>query len=203
MFEYEISDDKRIIGNVKIYNKINNNYSTIIESMDNSILKLVKENYQSYIINIKVDDEDELYDNVSIYLKNNILDEIENLKKINNIKKIKKDTKLDIIIPGQYLKLFNKNIKDVDLFSLFYSKINFLKETLNKLNNKDLKMKLNNIIISFNNFKNSNEFDFLIDEEKEIKVKKYINEIDKIINSIESSSSYKFGYDFITPIRVN
>ena len=204
MREYEISDDNKTIGKVKIYNEMNIPFDSVIESMDNSIYKLLNDsNLQSYIINIVVNDEDDLYDKISIYTKDNILDEVERIKKYNNIKHIKKDTKLDIIIPSSYIKYFNKNINNIDLLSMLYSKIEFIKNVLKESDNKELKVNLNNIIISFNNYKNSSEYEFYTDDEKNKEYKKYNVELDKIINKIENITSYKFGKDYVTPIRIN
>ena len=204
MKEFEISNDNKVLGKVKIYNEIDSVSNDIIGSKDNSMYNIISDNeLQSYIISVTVNSEDELYDKISIYLKDKILEEIENIKKMNNIKHIKKNTTLDIIIPSIYLKKFDKNINNIDLVSLLCSKIDFVKKALIELDNKDLKVSLNNIIISFNNFKNSNEYEFLTNEEKGVKVKQYIIDIDNIIKTVENNTPYKFGRDFVTPIKVN
>lgn len=203
MKEYEISDDNKVIGKVKVYNEMNIPFDSVIVSMNNSIYKIMSDSdLQSYIISIVVNDEDELYDNISIFIKDNILEEVERIKKLNNIKHIKKNTKLDIIIPSSYIKNFNKNINNIDILSLLYSKIEFIKNVLNVLDDKELKLDLNNIIISFNNYKNSSEYEFYTDDEKNKQYKKYNIELDKIVNKIENDTSYKFGKDYVTPIRI-
>ena len=201
MKEYEISNDDKYIGKIKVFNEVNNTY--IIETKDKCLYDVIKENeLQTYIISINVNNDDELYDKVSIYKKDNIFEEIEKIKKNNNIKHIKKDTVLDIIVPSTYLKKYNKNINNIDILSLFFSKIEFIKKSINNLNDKDLKIKMNGIITNYNNYKNSNEYDFLTDEEKEDNIKKYNKELDIIIKKIENNTSFKFGKNFITPIRI-
>ena len=202
MNEYEININNENIGNIKIYNSIDSN--VFIESKKNCKYRLLMENeQQTYIIKIKVDNVDELYDNISIFNKSDVFSMIDDIKNMNNIKNIKKDTILDIIVPKKFLKYFNYDIKKIDLNSLFYSKINFLKGVLNELNIYNLKKELNNIIVSYNEFKNSSEYEFLTDDEKNKVIIKYIKNTDKIIDYIELNTDRRFGCDFVTPIRVN
>ena len=44
---------------------------------------------------------------------------------------------------------------------------------------------------------------FYTDEEKINEYKKYNLELDKIISKLENNTSYKFGKDYVTPIRIN
>ena len=204
MKEYEIINNNKKVGTVKIYNDIENSSNSMIKSEKDLMYDMVNDiELQTYVISIIVNDEDELYDNISIFKKDDIFDEIEKIKKMNNIKHISKNTKLDIVIPSIYLKYFNKDKNNVNIVSLFHSKVNFLKSVLKEVGGVELKKNLNNIIISYNNYKNSNEYSFLEDEEKNKKIKEYLNEIDKIINYIENNTDYKYGKIFITPIRID
>ena len=202
MKEYEIDDNNKNIGNLRVYNSINSN--VLIESKKNVKYRLLNQHeQQTYIIKIKVDSVDELYSNISVYNKLDVFSIIDEVKKMNNVKNIKKDTILDIIVPSIYLKSFNYDIKNVDLTSLFYSKVNFLKKALMEYNIYNLKKELNNIIITYNDFKNRKEYEFLTADEKKEVLKKYIKNVDKIILYIEQNTDKRFGYDYITPIRIN
>ena len=202
MKEYEIDDNNKNIGNLRVYNSINSN--VLIESKKNIKYRLLNQHeQQTYIIKIKVDSVDELYSNISVYNKLDVFSIIDEVKKMNNVKNIKKDTILDIIVPSIYLKSFNYDIKNVDLTSLFYSKVNFLKKALMEYNIYNLKKELNNIIITYNDFKNRKEYEFLTADEKKEVLKKYIKNVDKIILYIEQNTDKRFGYDYITPIRIN
>ena len=113
MKEYEIYDNNIRLGIVKLYeNNISNNINnSIIE--DNKMFRNIifnKSNKQTYLVSIIVNDIDELYDVVSKYNIDNVYEEIDNIKKYNNIKSIKKNTKLDIIVKENDLYLYNKSI---------------------------------------------------------------------------------------------
>ena len=204
MKEYEISSDNKNIGKVKIYDDISHINSLLIKSKINTKYSILKDNnYQTYIINITINDEDELYNKISIYKDKNIIEEIERIKEYNKIKHITKNTTIYIIIPSIYLKKFNINLDNIDLTSVLYSKINFVKKVLIEKKYIDLKDKLNDIIINYNNMKNSKEYEFLTDEEKNIKIKIIIEKINNIITYIEKNTSYKYGQNFITPIKIN
>ena len=203
MLEYEISNDNKNLGKVKVFNKLDNIDTTLITDKKNYKYKLSNNNYQTYIITINVNNDDDLYDKVSIYKNDNIFEEIEQIKHYNNIKHIKNNTILDIIVPYSYLKNFNTNIDNIDLISLLSSKIYFIKNVLDSKPNTELKNNVNNIINDFNKLKHSSEYDFLTDEEKENKINKYIKEIDKVIDILEENTTYKYGENFITPIKIN
>ena len=203
MNEYEIINDDKRIGSIKVFNNIDYN-TTIIESKDNYKYKVVKDkDLQTYIIGLIVNDDDELYDKVSLYKSDDVFEEIELIKKYNNIKHIKKNTKISIILPLTYLKRFHVDVKSINIMSLFNSKVNFVKEVLKINKNSDLKDKLNNVIVQYNKLINSNEFEFYTEEEKNNLINKYVDKINDIIKYIEKNSKYKFGQDFITPIRIN
>ena len=108
MIDYEISNNNVILGNVHIFkNNIKNNFdNSIINYITTRKYKFNEFNLQTYIINVTINDIDDLYDIISNYKKDEIFEEIDKIKEYNNIKTIKKNTKLDIIIKKQYLKYF-------------------------------------------------------------------------------------------------
>ena len=121
----------------------------------------------------------------------------------NNIKNIKKGTKINILVPLIYLQKLGFSKDDIDLQSLFLSKVYFVKETITSLKNNVLVENLNNLINQYNNYINNNEYEFLTDEEKEENIHKYINKIDKFIEEIEYNTNYKYGKDYIVPIKIS
>ena len=200
--EYEISKDNKVLGNVKIYKKIDNYNKSLIISEDNIPYRINNHSKQTYLVDVSIDSIDDLYDIINLYKKDKIFDEIEYLKKFNNINKIKKNTVISIIIPYNSLKRFKKTINDIDIFSLLKSKVSFIQSVYSTNRNIDIKDKLNNVIRKFNKFKSSQEYEFMTDEEKEAEVKKYINQANELIDYIENLTEYRFGEDFITPIKL-
>lgn len=75
MQEYEILNNNKVLGKVKIYsdkyNSLNN--SIIINNIDYKKIVLKHDNLQTYIINVVVDDIDFLYDIVSKYCNSDII----------------------------------------------------------------------------------------------------------------------------------
>ena len=203
MKEYEIIEDNKTLGKIKIYKDINNLNNTIIETKKDCIYEINNNYFQTYIINKIVNTDDDLYDIISLYKKDNIFDEIDNIKQYNNIKHIKNNTKLKIIIPSLYLDMLKVNIKDIDLDSLLKSKIFFIKKVLEQIKNMDLKDKLNSIIINYNNMKDSKEYDFYTDEEIKEKINNFIDKTNEIIKYIEKYTSFRYGQNYITPILIN
>ena len=204
MIEYEINEGNKRIGIVKLMNNIPDNISSIITSPKNLMYDILyNKSLQTYIISVIVNNDDELYDIVNLYEKEDVFKTIDIIKSMNNIKHIKNNTKLDIIIPENYLKYFGKDKKNTNLVSLMFSKIEFVKNVIKETNDINLKNKLNNIIMSYNNYKNSPEYEFYLDKEKEKKVSEYISKLDSIIESLEDGTNYKYSVDFITPIRIN
>ena len=164
MKEYEIYDNNIRLGIVKLYeNNISNNINnSIIE--DNKMFRNIifnKNNKQTYLVSINVNDIDELYDAVSKYNSDNVYEEIDNIKKYNNIKSIKKNTKLDIIVKENDLYLFNKSIKDINIDSLINSKIYFIDNVIDDANLVSIKDKLDIIKNNYNNKKSSSTYEFL------------------------------------------
>ena len=200
--EYELYDKDKVIGKVKIYNR-NKKSHTIIDSKKNTKYKLPpKINNQTYLVRVCVNTEDDLYDVVKLYVSKDIYSEIDNIKKFNKISRIKKNSKIDIILPYNSLSKLDLSKEDIDVSSVLNSKVNFIKNCYINNRELDLKDKLNNIIVGFNAFKASNEYDFLTDEEKNKKIKTFILDANKLINYIESVTDYRYCVDFITPIRV-
>lgn len=196
MIDYEISNNNIVLGNVHIFkNNIKNNFdNSIINYTTTQKYKFNEFNLQTYIINVTVNDIDDLYDIISNYKKDKIFEEIDKIKEYNNIKSIKKNTKLDIIIKKQYLKYFKYN--SINKESILESKLYFLKNTL------DLD-KYQNILNEYNSYKNNTLYEFMTDEEKNSKLDALIKNIDEIIKTIETNTTYRYGIDYIKPIRLN
>lgn len=196
MIDYEISNNNVILGNVHIFkNNIKNNFdNSIINYTTTQKYKFNEFNLQSYIINVTVNDIDDLYDIISKYKKDKIFEEIDKIKEYNNIKTIKKNTKLDIIIKKQYLKYFK--YESINKESVLESKLYFIKNTL------DLE-KYQNIINEYNSYKNNTLYEFMTDEEKNSKLDTLIKNIDEIIKKVETNTTYRYGIDYIKPIRLN
>lgn len=206
MLEYEISNHNKLLGKVVVYkNNIKDNLINSILRTDNNfkIIKLDDNSKQKYIISINVDSNDELYDEVSKYYSGDIYLEIENIKKYNKIKNIKKNTKLDIIVDMNKLYLFSKSLKDINLDSLIDSKVYFVDNVINVNNINDISDKYNFIKSSYLDKKNSSTYEFLLEEEKVHILNEYINKLDEVINYIENNTNYKYGRDFVVPIRVD
>ena len=206
MKEYEIYDNNIRLGIVKLYeNNISNNINnSIIE--DNKMFRNIifnKSNKQTYLVSIIVNDMDELYDVVSKYNSDNVYEEIDNIKKYNNIKSIKKNTKLDIIVKENDLYLFNKSIKDINIDSLINSKIYFIDNVIDDANLVSIKDKLDIIKNNYNNKKSSSTYEFLLEEEKENVLKDYLVSLDKLIKFIEDNTNYKYGIDYVISIKID
>lgn len=206
MKEYEIYDNNIRLGIVKLYeNNISNNINnSIIE--DNKMFRNIifnKDNKQTYLVSIIVNDIDELYDVVSKYNIDNVYEEIDNIKKYNNIKSIKKNTKLDIIVKENDLYLFNKSIKDINIDSLINSKIYFIDNVIDDANLVSIKDKLDIIKNNYNNKKSSSTYEFLLEEEKENVLKDYLVSLDKLIKFIEDNTNYKYGIDYVISIKID
>lgn len=196
MIDYEISNNNVVLGNVHIFkNNIKNNFdNSIINYTTTQKYKFNEFNLQTYIINVTINDIDDLYDIISNYKKDKIFEEIDKIKEYNNIKTIKKNTKLDIIIKKQYLKYFK--YKSINKESVLESKLYFIKNTL------DLE-KYQNILNEYNTYKNNSLYEFMTDEEKNNKLDTLIKNIDEIIKKVETKTTYKYGIDYIKPIRLN
>lgn len=206
MKEYEIYDNNIRLGIVKLYeNNISNNINnSIIE--DNKMFRNIifnKGNKQTYLVSIIVNDMDELYDVVSKYNMDNVYEEIDNIKKYNNIKSIKKNTKLDIIVKENDLYLFNKSIKDINIDSLINSKIYFIDNVIDDANLVSIKDKLDIIKNDYDNKKSSSTYEFLLEEEKENVLKDYLVSLDKLIKFIEDNTNYKYGIDYVISIKID
>ena len=196
MIDYEISNNNVVLGNVHIFkNNIKNNFdNSIINYTTTQKYKFNEFNLQTYIINVTINDIDDLYDIISKYKKDKIFEEIDKIKEYNNIKTIKKNTKLDIIIKKQYLKYFK--YESINKESVLESKLFFIKNTL------DLE-KYQNIINEYNSYKNNSLYEFMTYEEKNNKLDELIKNIDEIIKKVETYTTYKYGIDYIKPIRLN
>ena len=62
---------------------------------------------------------------------------------------------------------------------------------------------LNLIINSYNEKKKDNMYDFLEDDEKKKVLNEYIEKLDNIIENLEENTLYKYGVDFVIPIKLN
>lgn len=205
MKEYEISNNDKVLGKVSLYlDNIKKNLSnSLIESKSNLSFNVIdKTKYQTYEIEYLINDVDDLFDIVSKYIYDNdkVFETIEEIKKSNNIKTIKKDTNIKIIIPEIYLSKLNIDKNNVDLTSLFYSKIYFLKSVLESINS--ITEELNNIFNDYNNYINSNEYEFLTDDELKENINLYLKRVDKLIDIVEDNTDYKYGRNYIIPIKI-
>jgi len=206
MKEYEISNNNKVIGKVKTFKNKYDFKNTIIESNRGlKYSKLNDENNQTYEIEYTVDNVDDLFDIVSKFIYNNeeVFDYIENVKKENNIKTIKKDTKIKLLVPVFYLEKLNISLDKVDYKSLINAKVYFIKKVLETNNDENIKNNVNTIINEYNNFINSSEYEFLTDEEKDMKNKHYINRLDNIVKVLENNTNYKYGKNYIIPIKIS
>ena len=206
MKEYEISNNNKVIGKVKTFKNKYDFKNTIIESNRGlKYSKLSDENNQTYEIEYTVDNVDDLFDIVSKFIYNNeeVFDYIENVKKENNIKTIKKDTKIKLLVPIFYLEKLNISLDKVDYKSLINSKVYFIKKVLETNNDENIKNNVNTIINEYNNFINLSEYEFLTDEEKNIKNKYFVNKLDDVIKVLEKNTNYKYGKNYIIPIKIS
>lgn len=208
MKEYEIFINNKVAGKVKTYNENNKEelVNSLIVSKEKSTFEILNDkDFQTYEIEYIVDNEDDLFNVVSkyIYDNNKIFDEIEKIKKYNNINIIKKSTKIKVVVSEIYLEKLNISKSNVDLNSLFLSKTYFVKEVLNKLKDTELIKRFNNIINDYNSYNESIEYEFLTDEEKNINTNKFIKNIDELIGYLEKSTNYKYGKDYIIPINIS
>jgi len=205
MKEYEISLNDKNMGKVKIFkdnlNKDIKNSIIIFNKKSHFSIIDYKEDLKQYLVSFIINDIDDLYDIVSKFTYNNeIFNIIEEIKKYNNIKTIKKNTLINILVPEIYLNNLNINKNNIDKESLLNSKIYFINKACEKINIQD---KSKTIKDNFNNYKDNKEYDFLTDKEKTNELDKYLNEVDNIIKDIEENSNYKYGKDFIIPIKIN
>ena len=209
MKDYEIYSSDKIVGKVRIFkSNINKNLkNSLIISKNNFKYDFINHNteMQTYELIFDINDVDDIYDIVTKYKCNEveIFDEVDNIKKYNNLKSIKKNTELKIIIPEIYLNNFNKN-KDnnIDKESLLKSKVYFIKKIIELEHNNFIMNELNSIINEYKYFKESSEYEFTTDIERENKLNTTINNINKIIKEVEQSTNYKYGKDFIIPIAI-
>ena len=206
MKEYEISNNDKVLGTINLFeNNINNNIkNSIINYNNKSKYKILKDIYlQTYKITININNIDELYNIVSKYKQDNISETIEKIKEYNKLKTIKPNTILNLILTKNEVELLGIDINNINLDSLLNSKIYFIKNVLENININNIEIELNNIINTYNNIKNSNEYEFLTDEELENKLKSLISQTNNLINIIENNTSYKYEKDFIIPIKIS
>lgn len=205
MKQYEISNNGVFLGtiNVQEYNINKTLKNTIIETKTNTSYKLNNTN-QTYELTFLVNNIDELYDIVSKYISKHdkIFEEIEEIKKANKITSIKKDTIITITVSEPILLKFNKTKNDVDLNSLLNSKIHFVRKVLQNNQLDNITTNINNIINEYNSYINSNEYEFFTDIEKEEKIRTFITGVDKLISNIEENTNYKYGKNYIVPIKI-
>lgn len=209
MKEYEISYNDKDIGKVKLFkDNLNKNIKNSLITSNKKIKYNVVDSYKEqklYEVTININDVDDLYDIVKLYIYNEkeIYDNIDKIKEYNNIKTIKKDTNIKIIIPEIYLNNLSISKENIDKESLFKSKVYFIKSALNNYNNEELNKELNTIIQNYTIYKNSNEYEFLTDEELSNNINKYIDRTNSIIKIIEINTKYRYGKDYIIPIKIN
>lgn len=205
MQEYEISNNNKVLGKVKIYsdryNSLNN--SIIINNIDYKKIVLKHDNLQTYIINVVVDDDDLLYDIVSKYCNSDIYKEIDKIKRYNKIKNIKKGTNINLILDKKLLKIFNKKISDVNIESLIESKIYYIENVVNNIDLPIIKNKID--ILKDNYYKKISDstFEFLLEEEKKSLLNNYNKCLNELIDYIDNNTNYKYGNDFVKSIKID
>lgn len=207
MREYEISIDDTVLGKAKVYkeNITHDLKSSLMESNSGYTFNNVYEDSQTYEVMFKVDNVDDLYDIVSkyVYDSNKVFEEIDEIKKYNDIKSIKKDTNLKLVVPEIYLSKLNISKNNIDYNSLLNSKVYFIKGVIPTLNNNEILNSLNDVIIEYNNYIKANEYEFLTDEEKREIVGEYLKRLDKLIEFIEKNTKYKYGKNYVVPIKIS
>mgnify|MGYP004469816869 CR=1 FL=1 len=206
MQEYEISNNNKILGKIKIYNNINDNLNNSIIIDNKNFKKIILKNnniLQTYIVSVNINSDDDLYDILNKYYDGDIFAKINEIKKYNNLKNIKNNTNINIIIDYKILNIFNKNLNDINLDSLIESKINFIKNVNKTLHNVNMIDELNLIISSYNEKKKDSMYDFLEDDEKKEILNEYIEKLDNMIENLEENTIYKYGVDFVIPIKLN
>ncbi len=206
MQEYEISNNNKILGKIKIYNNINDNLNNSIIIDNKNFKKIILKNnniLQTYIVSVNINSDDDLYDILNKYYDGDIFEKINEIKKYNNLKNIKTNTIINIIINYKTLYIFNKDLNNINLDSLIESKIFFIKNVNETLDNSIMMDELNLIINSYNEKKKDNMYDFLEDDEKKKVLNEYIEKLDNIIENLEENTLYKYGVDFVIPIKLN
>ena len=206
MQEYEISNNNKILGKIKTYNNINDNLNNSIIIDNKNFKKIILKNnniLQTYIVSVNINSDDDLYDILNKYYDGDIFEKINEIKKYNNLKNIKNNTNINIIIDYKILNIFNKNLNDINLDSLIESKIIFIKNVNKTLHNVNMIDELNLIISSYNEKKKDSMYDFLEDDEKKKILNEYIEKLDNMIENLEENTIYKYGVDFVIPIKLN
>ena len=206
MQEYEISNNNKVLGKIKIYNNINDNLNNSIIIDNKNFKKIILKNnniLQTYIVSVNINSDDDLYDILNKYYDGDIFEKINEIKKYNNLKNIKNNTNINIIIDYKILNIFNKNLNDINLDSLIESKINFIKNVNKTLHNVNMIDELNLIISSYNEKKKDSMYDFLEDDEKKKIINEYIVKLDNMIENLEENTIYKYGVDFVLPIKLD
>lgn len=202
MKEYEIYNNDKIVGKIKLFNNSSELEDAFISSLESCSYHILNNSdYQTYELTFILDSVDDLYDIVSKYKNDNIFETIEEIKKYNNIKNIKKNSEIKVVVPEIFLNKFNINKNNVDLLSLFQSKVYFIKKVLEINDFVEIKDKLRALVNDYNNFVNNVEYDFYTDEEKKNKISYYLGKVDELIKSIELNTIYKYGKDFVIPIK--
>lgn len=206
MKEYEISIDNNVLGNAKIYfdNIKDDLKSSLIESNGGLTFLNVDEDSQTYEITFIVDSVDDLYDVVSKFISDSdqVFKYIEEIKEYNDIKYIKKDTNIRVVVSEKNLNKLDISKNNIDYNSLLKSKIHFIKSVIPKLNSNEIVSSLNNIINEYNNYINSSEYEFLTDDEKRDKINEFLNGLNKLIEFIENNTKYKYGKNYVVPIKI-
>ena len=205
MIEYEIEDNGQNIGILNINENINTDFKNSFIRSNMGKYKILKtSDLQEYLISFNISNVDDLYDIVAKYIEDNSkrFEEIERIKKYNKIKHIKKNTLININLLEFNLKYFNLSRNNIILESLFNSKKFFIDRVL-ELNEVIDRNIYYGIINEYNSIVNSSNYDFYTDEEKDSISKKYMTKLDELINIIENNTEYKYGVDFIIPIRIS
>lgn len=208
MKDYEIYDGSKLVGLVNMNERINKDLykNSIIESNAGLRYKSVDLNKfsQKYELEFMVDNVDDLYDIVKVYINDDkkIFDEIEIIKKYNNIKNIKKGQIIKLYVTMPILKYFNKSIDDVDKNNLINSKIYFITKVSDTNGDSELKNRLDMIVNDFKNIINSQEYSFYDDSEKNKLINKALDLLDNIIKEIENKTNFIYGENFSVPLKI-
>ena len=194
------NDDNLKIGKVIVYNNFNKKYRIITKNLK---YKTKIKEIGTYEIEVDIKNIDDIYDIASKYTEaDSIFDEIENIKKNNNIKNVKNPTTIRITIPSSCLKNFKKYKYVINKISELKSKKYFIENVL-KNNLLELNLKFNTIVNDFNTVVKRKEFSFYTEDERNDLLSHTNTEFEKLIKIIESNTDFRYGEDFLTTIKLD
>ena len=208
MKDYEMYDNETKVGTTYVFlDNINDRCkNSIIKSCRNIKYELVKKinNIQKYELEYTLNNKDDLYSIVSKYIDDdkNRFKEIDNIKKYNNIKKIKKNQIILIPLPEPYLKKLNVSKDNIDTNSLINAKIYFINKVCENNKLKIIKSKLDKIVNNFKSIINNKNYLIYTDEEKDKIKNKALILLNELVLYVEEKTNYKFGKHFTICLKI-